>query len=47
MINMDEYEEAGEAFGRLLLKFEYPRVALVCITIAPIITFIGFKFLFV
>ena len=43
---MDEYEEAGEALGRLLIKFEYPRVALFCLTIAPIAIFIGLKFLF-
>ena len=43
---MEEYEEAGEALGRLLIKFEYPRMALFCLTITPIVVFVGFKFLF-
>ena len=43
---MDEYEEAGEALGRLLIKCEYPRLALLCLTITPIIIFTGLKFLF-
>ncbi len=43
---MDEYEEAGEALGQLLLKCEYPRVALFGLTIIPIIVFTGLKFLF-
>jgi hypothetical protein len=43
---MDEYEEAGEALGRLLMKFEYPRLALFGLTIAPIAIFISLKFLF-
>ena len=46
MMNIDEYEEAGEALGRLLMKFEYPRMVLFGLTIAPIVVFIGLKFLF-
>jgi len=42
---MEEYEQAGEAFGRLLNTCKYPRVILVCLTtIIPI--YIGLKFLF-
>jgi hypothetical protein len=43
---MEEYEQAGEAFGRLLIKSKYPRMTLFCLTIAPIAIFIGLKFLF-
>lgn len=46
MTNMEEYEEAGEALGRLLITFKHPHVALFCLTIAPIAIFIGLKFLF-
>ncbi len=44
-MHMEEYQEAGEALGRLLRKSEYPRIALFCLTITPLIVFIGFKFL--
>ena len=33
-MSMDEYEEAGEALGRLLIKSKYPRMVLFCLTIA-------------
>ncbi len=45
-MQMDEYEQAGRALGRLLIKTGYPRVALFCLTVVPIATFIGIKFLF-
>jgi hypothetical protein len=43
---MEEYEQAGEALGRSLIKTGYPRVALFCLTIVPMAIFIGLKFLF-
>jgi|TARA_B110000037_G_C16854863_1_gene397469 hypothetical protein len=46
-MQMEEYEKAGEALGRLLIKTGYPRVALFCLTVVPISIFIGLKFLFV
>ena len=30
MTNMEEYEEAGEALGRLLNTYKYPHIALFC-----------------
>ena len=46
LADMEEYEEAGEALGRLLMKFKYPQMALFGLTITPIVIFIGLKFLF-
>jgi hypothetical protein len=45
MTNMEEYQEAGEALGRLINTYKYPQVALFCLTIIPLVLFIGFKFL--
>jgi hypothetical protein len=44
---MHDYENAGEALGRLLLKCKHPLVTLGCLTVMPVVVFIGIKFLFV
>jgi len=44
---LEEYEQAGESLGRLLIKSNCHKIVLCCLIIAPISIIIGLKFLFI
>ena len=43
----NDYEEVGEALGHVFLKYKYPKLALFCFSVTPIIIIVGIKFLLI
>lgn len=42
---MHDYEKAGAALGRILLKYKYQRTIMCGVMVVPIIVLFGIKFL--